>query len=206
MRNQCTYFFSPPVPKMGSPCGVQALTIDHLPSKVQPPSFLHNHNGSKLRVLQQQEAHKWLGCMISATGSRNTHQHHLQAASRAFHADKWILCEKSVSVLHKLRYFEKVISPVACFGASHRAIHKDALAKLDVESRRLMRMVVGPPGVRSGLHASGEPVLGRRRKKHNMYTTAVYMRQKLTNEGKCEFHTTSSTSLHDPRFAYLQYA
>ena len=60
--------------------------------------------------------------------------------------------------------------------------------------------------VRSGLHASGEPVLGRRRKKHNMYTTAVYMRQKLTNEGKCEFHTTSSTSLHDPRFAYLQYA
>ena len=60
--------------------------------------------------------------------------------------------------------------------------------------------------VRSGLHASGEPVLGRRRKKHNMYTTAVYMRQKLTNEGKCEFHTTSSTSLHDPRLAYLQYA
>ena len=144
MRNQCTYFFSPPVPKMGSPCGVQALTIDHLPSKVQPPSFLHTHNGSKLRVLQQQEAHKWLGCMISATGSGNTHQHHLQAA-RAFHADKWILCEKSVSVLHKLRYFEKVISPVACFGASHRAIHKDALAKLDVESRRLMRMVVSPP-------------------------------------------------------------
>ena len=23
--------------------------------------------------------------------------------------------------------------------------------------------------------------------KHNMYTTAIYMRQKLTNEGKCEF-------------------
>ena len=35
--------------------------------------------------------------------------------------------------------------------------------------------------VRSGLHASGEPVLGRRRKKHNMYTTAIYMRQKFTN-------------------------
>ena len=50
-----------------------------------------------------------------------------------------------MSVLHGLRYFEKVISPVACFGASHRAIHKDALAKLDVEYRRLMRMVVGPP-------------------------------------------------------------
>ena len=88
----------------------------------------------------------WL--MISAAGSKNTHldlQHHLQAASRAFHANKWILCDKGVSVLHRLRYFEKVISPVACFGASHRAIHKDDLAKLDVEYRRLLRMVVGPP-------------------------------------------------------------
>ena len=62
-----------------------------LTSEVQPPFFLHTHNGSKLRVLQQQEAHKWLGCMISAAGSRNMHldlQHHLQAASRAFHANK----------------------------------------------------------------------------------------------------------------------
>ena len=61
--------------------------------------------------------------------------------------------------------------------------------------------------VRSGQACTpmASPVLGRRRKKHNMYTTAIYMRQKLTNEGKCEFHTTSSTSLHDPRFAYLQY-
>ena len=62
--------------------------------------------------------------------------------------------------------------------------------------------------VRPGLHASGEPVLGRRRKKDNMYTIAIYMRQKLTNECKCQFHTTSwrAASLHDPRFAYLQYA
>ena len=72
-------------------------------------------------------------------------QHHLQAASGAFHANKWILCDKNVSVLHRLRYFEKVVSPVACFGASQRAIHKNDLAKLDVEYRRLMRMVVGPP-------------------------------------------------------------
>ena len=119
-----------------------------LTSEVQPPSSLHMNNGTVLRVLKQEEAHKWLGCMISAAGSRNTHldlQHHLQAASRAFHANKWILCDKGVSILHRLRYFDKVVSPVACFGASHRAIHKDDLAKLDVEYRRLMRMVVGPP-------------------------------------------------------------
>ena len=77
-----------------------------LTSEVQPPSFLHTHNGSKLRVLQQQEAHRWLGCMISAAGSRNRHldlQHHLQAASRAFHANKWILCDKGVSQRITLR-------------------------------------------------------------------------------------------------------
>jgi len=60
------------------------------------------------------------------------------------HTNKWILCDKGVSVLHRIRYFEKVISPIACIGASHRAIHKDDLAKLDVEYRRLMLMVVGP--------------------------------------------------------------
>ena len=120
-----------------------------LTSEVQPPSFLHRDNGSKLRVLQQQEAHKWLRCMISAAGSRNTQldlQHHFQAASRAFHANKWILCDKGVSVLHRLRYFETVISPVACFGASHRAIHKDGLAKLDVEYRRLFFCACMPVG------------------------------------------------------------
>ena len=119
-----------------------------LTSGVQPPSSLHTNNGVKLRVLKQEEGHKWLGCMINAAGSRNTHldlQHHLQAASRAFHANTWILCDKGVSSSHRLPYFEKIISPVACFGASHRAIHKDDLAKLDVEYRRLMRMVVGPP-------------------------------------------------------------
>ena len=55
------------------------------------------------------------------------------------------LCDKGVSVLHRFCYFEEVISPVACFGASHRAIHKNDLVKLDVEYRQWMRMVVGPP-------------------------------------------------------------
>jgi len=110
-------------------------------SGIQPPSFSHSHNGNKLRVLQQNEAQKWLGCMINAAGPWNT----LQAASRVLHANKWTLCDKGLSILHKLRYFEKVISPVACFGAPHRATHEDDVAKLDVEYRRLMRMVVGPP-------------------------------------------------------------
>ena len=153
IAHQTAFCTNGSIGRSGTQIAEHRVAIEHrktvvLTSEVQPPSFLHTHNGSKLRVLQQQEAHKWLGCMISAAGSRNTHldlQHHLPAASKAFHANKWILCDKGVSVLHRLRYFEKVKSPVACLGASHRAIHKDDLAKLDVEYRRLMRMIVGPP-------------------------------------------------------------
>ena len=34
--------------------------------------------------------------------------------------------------------------PPVCSGASHQAIHKHDLAKMDVEYRRMMRMVAGP--------------------------------------------------------------
>lgn len=39
----------------------------------------------------------------------------------------------------------KFISPLTCFDALHRAIHKGDLANLDAEHRPLMRMVVGQP-------------------------------------------------------------
>ena len=59
---------------------LSAAKIVVLTSEIQPPSSLHANNGIVLRVLKQEQAHKWLGCMISAAGSRNTHldpQHHL---------------------------------------------------------------------------------------------------------------------------------
>ena len=39
---------------------------------------------------------------------------------------------------------KKIIPPPVCSGASHQAIHKHDLAKVDVEYRRMMRMVAGP--------------------------------------------------------------
>ena len=57
------------------------------PSEVEPPSSLQTKNSEKLRVLKQQGAHKGLGCLISAAGSRNTQldlQHHFQVASKKF--------------------------------------------------------------------------------------------------------------------------
>ena len=61
-----------------------------------------------------------------------------QAASKRFHADKWVLRDKGVSALHKLHYSDKVISPIACLGASHRPIYTNHLAKLDIKNCRLM--------------------------------------------------------------------
>ena len=58
--------------------------------------------------------------------------------------NKWILGDRGTSILHRLCFSGKVLSTVACFGCSHRVIHKDYLAKLDVEYCRLMCMVVGP--------------------------------------------------------------
>ena len=57
----------------------------------------------------------------------------LVAQNKRYVVFSTILCnsvDKGVSILHRLRYFDKVVSPVACFGASHRAIHKDDLAKI----------------------------------------------------------------------------
>ena len=45
----------------------------------------------------------------------------------------------------RLRYFASVTTPVACFDAGHRTPHKADLQQLNVEYRRLMRSVVGPP-------------------------------------------------------------
>ena len=50
-------------------------------------------------------------------------------------------------ILHKPRYFEQIVSPGPCFGASHRAIHKNDLPKLEVEYRRLMRDLTDGRGV-----------------------------------------------------------
>ena len=70
---------------------------------------------------------------------------HLQAASRAFHANRCILTDRHVSLATGPRYFDTVITPVACFAAGHRAICKNDLNNTDVVFRKLLRSVVGPP-------------------------------------------------------------
>ena len=102
-----------------------------------------------MEILERHRAHKWLGCMIS-THTDGSHgldlEHHLQAASRAFFANKSILSDKSVSIAQRLAYFDAMVTPVACFASGHRKIYKQDLRKLDVKFRKLVRAIVGPPG------------------------------------------------------------
>ena len=66
-------------------------------------------------------------------------------ARRAFNANRWILCDPKVSIAQKLEYFDRVISPKACFAAGHRTIYRSDLRSMDVAYRRFLRSVVGPP-------------------------------------------------------------
>ena len=97
-------------------------------------------------VLDRASPRKWLGCLLHPGGYHHADvDFHLQAASRAFHANRWILTDRHVSLATRLRYFDTVITPVACFAAGHRAIFKNDLNNVDVVFRKLLRSVVGPP-------------------------------------------------------------
>ena len=56
-------------------------------TQAQPPPFLTTSTGAVIKVQEKEAGHKWLGCMLSAAGSKNAIldiDYHLQSASRAF--------------------------------------------------------------------------------------------------------------------------
>ena len=119
-----------------------------LTTEAQPGKILRTSSGVTVERLDSRCAHKWLGCMLQTNLGRNRDanlQHHLQAASRAFHANRSILTNHQVSCKDRLTFFHAVVTPVACFAAGHRTIFKQELAAIDVAHRKLLRQVVGPP-------------------------------------------------------------
>ena len=97
-------------------------------------------------VLDRASSHKLLGRLLHAGGCHDADiDFHLQAALRAFNANRWILIDRHVSLATRLRYFDTIITPVACFAAGHRMIFKKDLNKIDVTFRKLLRNMVGPP-------------------------------------------------------------
>ena len=119
-----------------------------LTTQAQPGSSLHTSGGVTVEVLDSRCAHKWLGCMLQAAQGGNPSadlEHHLQAASRGFYANRSIFTNHQVFVKDRLTLFYAVVTPVACFAAGHRKIFKQELTALDVANRKLLRRVVGPP-------------------------------------------------------------
>ena len=119
-----------------------------LTNEAQPPQCLILTNQDAIVVKGNDVGHKWLGCILSAGAyGRSTLDttYHVQAASRAFFANKQILCDKKVRFAVRLRFFDRVITPVALFASGHRTIRMSDLYKLDVVFRKMLRMIVGPP-------------------------------------------------------------
>ena len=119
-----------------------------LTTQSQPPSTITTDHGLTLRVLSGNVAQKWLGCMLSAYGSEQKFldlQYHLQQAAKSYHANKWILEDRRVPISQRLRYFDAVVSSVACFASGHRTIYQEHIQTLDLHFRKFCRSIVGPP-------------------------------------------------------------
>ena len=77
-------------------------------NEAQPPSHLWTQTGMKLKVKNGFGGHKWLGCILGVGKAGRTTldlTYHLQAASKAFFANRNILCDQNVPVKDRLRYF-----------------------------------------------------------------------------------------------------
>ena len=71
-----------------------------LTSQSQPPSTITINHGVTLAVLPGNVAQKWFGCMLAAYGSEKKLdlQFPLQQAAKAYHANKWILEDRTVPI------------------------------------------------------------------------------------------------------------
>ena len=83
--------------------------------------------------------------MLTSKGSTNSNidiEYHLQVATKAFDANKTVLCDKHMSICRRFCYFHILVMPAACFDAGPRAMH--GVSKIDVHPRKLVRNILGP--------------------------------------------------------------
>ena len=102
----------------------------------------------EIKVLDRNRGQKWLGCMLTAAGSMGQNVdrlYHIDQGVKSFHRSCWILQDRKISVLWRLKYFDRVVSSTVCFSSGHRTIYKDHLLRLDVAFRKLCRSIVAPP-------------------------------------------------------------
>ena len=125
--------------KQAAQCGMRSWPLTAFPdtTAMVPPTLGYIHS-----------EHFRLGCMLAAYGSEQKFldlQFHLQQAAKAYHANKWILEDRTVPISQRLRYFDSVVSSVACFAGGQRTIYKEHIQTLDPHFRKFCRSIVGPP-------------------------------------------------------------
>ena len=89
-----------------------------LTTQARPPSQLQTANGLTISILDRESSRNWLGCMLTTSTVQTTTcdvECRLQAAAKTFNSNRWILCDPKVSIAQKIEYFDRVISPIACF-------------------------------------------------------------------------------------------
>ena len=83
--------------EVGLTLNVRKTTI--LTTQAQPPQQLRTRGGVTVDVLDRASPHKWLGRLFHPGGYNDTDgDFHLEAASRTFHANRWILIDRHVSL------------------------------------------------------------------------------------------------------------
>ena len=134
------------VGKVGLRLNIDKTVI--LTNEAQPPNTLVTREGLILKVLDRNQGQKWLGCILTACGSKMQDMDlasHMEQGTKAMHANRWILQDKTTSIYTRLKYFNACVSTVVCFGGGHRTLYKKQLCALDVLFRKLCRSFVTPP-------------------------------------------------------------
>ena len=85
------------------------------------------------------EVNKHGGSFTSSSACFDSKRHESAAATAeearegsflSLHVQKWILCDKMVSMACRLKFLDAMITPVVCFGAGHRKIYTNFLRDL----------------------------------------------------------------------------
>ena len=75
---------------------LNAKKTKFLTTEAQPPDLIWLDIDTCIEVVRT--CHKWLGCFLSMSGTHDADvDFHVSSASRAFWANKWLLCDVNVS-------------------------------------------------------------------------------------------------------------
>ena len=87
------------VGKVGLRLNIDKTVI--LTNEAQPPNTLVTREGLILKVLDRNQGHKWLGCILTACGSKMQDMdlaYHMEQGTKAMHANRWILQDNTTSI------------------------------------------------------------------------------------------------------------